>query len=292
MNERILKYFLTIIEEGNITKAANRLNMSQPPLSKQIKQLEEELGVKLFIRGKKNIQLTEAGKFLKNKAEEIISSIEITERQMGEFKKGAKGIVNIGAVEAVAINYLPEIIKNFSKENSDICFQIWSGSTEDILDRIDKGHIDVAFLRPSFDEYKYNSFKLLDDEWNVIIPLDHQLAKSEFVSIDADMLKGEKLIIPSTNWRIEELHEWFSKNRLDAYIYCYYNVLSIAKAMVKERLGVALVLSDKKKLEMDNSFVVKKLIPTAKSSVYILSSKSRYMSESCKKFLNYLTDMI
>lgn len=288
MDVRLLRYFVTVVEEGSITRAAKRLNMSQPPLSKQMRQLEEEMGVILFIRGKKNIQLTEAGSFFKTRAEEIIYSVDTLERQIREYKDGNKGRIIIGAVEAVATNYLPQILNAFRKKYEDVTYEIWSGSTDDILRKLDKGVIDIGFIRNAYDENKYNSFELLQDSWGVLISEKHRLAEFKEAFITADMLVGEPLIIPSTRGRVEELRTWFAQAGVEPDILCNYNVLAIGEALVKEELGLALVLADYRKVGMEPHLIYKKLKPELHSAVNVLWSKNHYLTESASRLVEFI----
>lgn len=126
MEVRLLQYFLTIAEEENITKAAEKLNMSQPPLSRQLKQFENELGVVLFERGKRKMQLTEAGYFLKNRGKEILELIEKTKDQLRERCDGTSGTISIGTIETSGASILPLLISQFNKEFPKVSFDIWS----------------------------------------------------------------------------------------------------------------------------------------------------------------------
>lgn len=291
MDIRLLKYFLTVVEEGSITRAAQKLHMAQPPLSKQMKQLEEELGVVLFIRGKKNIQLTEAGVFLKNRGEEIISSLELAKRQLEEYKNGCKGHIIVGAVEAVAIHYLPEMIREFNQKYPNIIFEIWCGSTDDILNRLDRGIIDIGFLRNPFDEQKYEHFRLLSDSWGVLIPNDHPLAGIAGDMVTADMLKEEPLIVPSSANREEEIVEWFRQAGLQMTPHYKYNVLAIGEALVKRGMGLATVLADYRTVCSNDNIICKKLYPELKSAVNVVCSKNHFMTEVTYRFVEYLRDI-
>ena len=287
MDIRLLKYYITICEEGSITRAAKKLNMSQPPLSKQIKQLEEEMGVILFIRGKKNIQLTQAGIFLKKRAEELVSAFDAIERQMSDYRNGNRGHIVIGAVEAVAANYLPDILTGFQKDYPEITYEIWSGSTDDILQKLDKGSIDIGFIRNPYDLSKYNSFELLQDSWNALIPEEHVLAGMAYASITPELLKEVPLIIPSTKGRVEELQTWFDNAAFQPHIICKYNVLTIGEALVRERMGIGLVLAKYTKASTPLGLVCKKLEPALESAVNVLWSKNHYLSEPASRFIEF-----
>lgn len=286
MDVRLLKYFLTIVEEGTITKAAKRLNMAQPPLSTQIMNLENELGVKLFIRGKKRIQLTEAGAFMKTRAQEVVSACEALERQMKAFQDGMVGRITIGAIEAIATKYLPNVFSDFSKQYSNIKFDIWSGSTSDILEQLDKGIIDLAFIRPPFEEQKYDSYLVRKDAWGILIPENHPLASSSKESISPEDLDGEPLIIPSTANRQSEVKEWFTGAQAEPNIAYTYNNYAIAEGLVRGNLGLALVL-----INGDSGDIpYRKLDPELESSVYVLWTKNHYLSDSSSRFLEYIKD--
>lgn len=287
MDIRILRYFLTIAEEGSITKAAKKLNMAQPPLSTQIMNLEDELGVILFIRGKKKIQLTEAGTFLKSRAEEMVSAFDSLERQMKDYKNGMVGKVTIGTIEAVAAHYLPLIFKDFNKKYPDIKFEIWSGGTNDVLNRLDKGIIDLAFIRPPFEESRYHSLLLMNDSWGVLIPKGHPLENENDNPLTPQILQGEQLIVPSTPGRLEEIKEWFSAAGIEPDIAYSYNTLAIAEGLVREKLGIALVLIG----NSTDNLVLKKMYPKLSSSVHILWAKNHYLSDSSSRFIEYISSI-
>lgn len=286
MEIRTLRYFLTIAEEGSITKAAKKLNMAQPPLSTQMMHLEDELGVILFIRGKKQIQLTEAGAFLKSRAEELVAAYDALERQVKDYQYGTTGKISIGTIEAIGTKYLAPMIASFHKKYPRVEFDIWCGGTDDILDRIDKGIFDIAIVRPFFEKAKYLSYELSVDAWGVLIPEGHPLAKCEEEYITPDMLKNEPLIIPSTIKRQTEIIEWFAEADIEPNIVYSYNVLSIAESLVSENAGIALVL-------VGNQFdglTYKEIRPRVGSSVNLVWSKSFYLSEPASRFVEYLRE--
>ena len=125
MDIKSLRYFLAVVQEGNITQAAKKLCIAQPPLSRQIRLLEEELGVTLFLRGKKKIRLTEEGRFLKQQAEEIIELMEKTQEQLGRLGSSVHGLVSVAAVESFGIGLLSEMVEAFHREYPQVHFQIW-----------------------------------------------------------------------------------------------------------------------------------------------------------------------
>ena len=150
MDIRTLRYFLVTAQERNFTKAANKLCMAQPPLSRQIKILEEELGVTLFIRNSRQLQLTEEGYFLKQQAEEILLLIEKTEHQLEKMGTNDYGTISIGATESCGGSILPHLIEGFHETAPHIRFQIWTGNSDETQERLEKNLVDVAVVREPF----------------------------------------------------------------------------------------------------------------------------------------------
>lgn len=291
MDIRVMRYFVTVAEEGSITRAARKLNIAQPPLSKQLKQLEDELGMVLFIRGKKNIQLTEAGAFFKRRAVDLLASFDSLEKQMNNYQMNAVGAVSIGAVEAVATCYLPEILNEFHQEFPNINYEVWCGSTDDILEKLEKGLLDVGFLRTYADTDRYSSFKLLEDAWCALIPDTHRLALTAGQTICARDLEDEPIVVPSTPGRIQEIEAWFQSEGIKPNIICVYNVLSMGKALAQKNLGIAMALADNRKLMEDSQHLVcRKLTPALNSTVNVLWSKTHYLSDSASRFLEFISD--
>lgn len=147
MDIRQLRYFITIAEEGNITKAARRLHIAQPPLSQQLKLLEEELGVKLVERGSRQIQLTDAGKILRHRAEQVVELVDSTIKELKDFNEGLQGTLSVGTVPSSGSTLLPERIYNFHENYPGVSFQIWEGDTYRILDLLNNGVIEIGIVR-------------------------------------------------------------------------------------------------------------------------------------------------
>lgn len=154
MDIKQLKYFLAIADEGNITKAAEKLHMAQPPLSKQLKLLEEELGIQLFERNTRNLKITESGKRLHYRAKQIINLLETTVKELKDFDEGKRGILKIGTLAVTGDAILPEQIYKFNQLYPNIGFQIIHRNTPEILDMLNKGLIDIGIVRtPINSEY-------------------------------------------------------------------------------------------------------------------------------------------
>ena len=146
MDLRSLKYFVVVAQELNITRAAEKLNMSQPPLSNQIKALEEDLGVTLFIRGKRHLQLTEAGSLLLRRANQVLELTDKTRQELQEMQNGLSGTITIGMVEGRAPFLVSRWIAGFREEFPLVQFSLWNGSSDDVLERLYRGLVDRALL--------------------------------------------------------------------------------------------------------------------------------------------------
>ncbi|MHC1758439.1 MAG: LysR family transcriptional regulator [Negativicutes bacterium] len=160
MDIRQLKYFQAIAEEGQISKAAKRLNMAQPPLSQQLKMLENELGVTLVERGPRNITLTEAGRLLQERAAQIIELTKATTHELQDLNSGTNGNLSIGAVASSGTTFLPDRIRSFHLQHPGITFQFWEGTTLRILELLQNGIIEIGIVRAIFDPNLYQSFDL------------------------------------------------------------------------------------------------------------------------------------
>ena len=186
MELRVLQYFLAVAREQNITAAANSLHLSQPALSKQLKEMEEELGKQLLIRGTKGsrkVLLTDEGMILRKRAEEILSLVRRTEEEITCCDETIVGDVYIGAGETDIVRLFAKTAKKLQKRYPDIHYQISSGNAEYVLEYLDKGLIDFGLLFGSVDPQKYESIPLpIKDSWGVLMRRDAPLAQKEAIS--------------------------------------------------------------------------------------------------------------
>lgn len=164
MELRVLKYFLMIAQEENITRAAQRLNVTQPTLSRQLMQMEEELGVKLFKRGKHSISLTEDGILLKQRAQEIINIEEKIREDLSHSDDMLMGTITIGSGETCVLSGVAKLAASFRKENPKVMFEVCSGIADDIKDKIENGTVDIGLLKEPVDISKYEFVRLGEKE--------------------------------------------------------------------------------------------------------------------------------
>lgn len=216
MELRVLRYFLAVAQEGSVTHAARRFHISQPTLSKQLKDLEGELGKKLFVRSSFSVRLTEEGMLLRKRAEEILDMVDKTEEEFKALGEVNGGDIHIGAAESDGIRHLARRIKAVQARYPRIRVHLYSGDRSDLAQRLEQGLLDFAVLVESGDLSKYNYLPLPGgDAWGVILRRDHPLAKKE--AFTPEDLLDVPLICPRQGLQ-KELSDWFQE-RVDRLEY-------------------------------------------------------------------------
>ncbi len=239
MELRTLQYFLTVAQELNITHAARKLNISQPPLSRQLAQLESELGVTLFIRGKRKIQLTEEGKYLAQQAEHILNMANHTTQQLTQMgEQIVKGFLSIDVTETCSASILPDIIPTFQKRYPLISYDIWCGNSNDICQRLEQGIAEIGFIREPFNSSNFETVSLKKETWIAVVSKDHPLAAQ--TTIQLDELCEEPLFIPSRQPLQSEIHNWFLEISKPCHVFCLYNQISSIIPLIISNMGIAI----------------------------------------------------
>ena len=240
MEIRVLRYFLETARVGNMTRAAERLFISQPTMSKQLKELENELGAKLFIRSNYSIRLTEAGMLLRDRAEDILSLVAKTEAEFKSLEETNSGDIFVGAPESEAMSLFAEAVHTLQKNYPRIRCNIYSGNLSDVCERLDKGLLDFAIVMSYVDLSKYNYLELpMKDTWGILMRKDDPLAgKSSFAASDLDKLP----LICSRQWIDQESPRWLGAAAKDMNIVATYNLVFNGSVMVRAGMGYAVVL--------------------------------------------------
>ncbi len=279
MNIRQLKYFLTIAEEEQITSAAKKLNISQPPLSQQLKMLEDEFGVKLLERGSRKIQLTDAGKLLRNKAEQILELTEATLKELKDFNKGLQGTLSIGTVSSSGTLFLPERIQNFNEKYPGINFEIWEGNTYRILEILNSGIIEIGIVRTPFNIENLQSI-LLEKEPMVAVYRGNKQNDSYIIKD----FKDKPLIIYRRFEKI--IAEVFNKAGFEPRIICKTDDARTALLWAASGVGTAIVPKSAfnlvKNSDLNYSEIKEAALETELAAIWM---KNRYLSTAAKHFL-------
>ena len=241
MELRVLRYFLAVAREQSISGAADVLHISQPTLSRQLMDMEDELGKKLFIRGNRRITLTNEGVLLRQRAEEIIGLVEKTESEITSGDEMISGDIYIGGGETEAIKIIAEIATEFKKEYPGICYQIYSGNAEDVTEKLDRGLLDFGVLIEPADIHKYEHLRLpMVDTWGVLMRKDSELAGKK--EIEPQDLLNLPLICSRQMFRTQEMQKWIGRKPEKLNIVATYNLLFNASLLVEAGMGYALCL--------------------------------------------------
>ena len=241
MELRTLRYFLAAASEENITRAAELLHVTQPTLSRQLMDLERELGTTLMYRGKKGMTLTEDGLFFRQRAEEIVELADRLEQSFVERSTEVSGVISIGATASVGSRLFAKLIKQFSDKYPLVKFDLYNEMADYIKERMDKGLIDVGLLLEPVDTSKYDFVRLSQKEtWGVLMRADHPLSDRE--TLRAEEMRPYPLILPLRERVRAEILNWLNAEEKDLNIPLSYTLLSNAVLLVEEGLGCAFCL--------------------------------------------------
>lgn len=284
MEIRVLRYFLTVAREQSITKAAEYLHLSQPTLSRQLKDLEMELGKQLFVRGPKKIHLTEEGVFLRERAQEILDLMHKTENEIKSSFAQIEGAVYIGAGETKLVEWIGKAGTRLLAKYPKIKLHISSGDLYDIKEQLARGTIDFGILFDPFDrsEYDYLSFAA-HDQWGVLMPKEDQLASLE--SIQAQQLWKLPLIISRQQDERSQLSIWMEKSWSELHVVATYSLLYNASLLVKEQMGYALCLDG---IVKNEDLCFRKLEPPLYLNAYMVWKKDQRLTRAAQAFVEEL----
>lgn len=287
MELRVLQYFLAVARENSISGAAQFLHLTQPTLSRQLKELEEELGKQLFIRGNRRITLTEEGMILRKRAEEITELIQKAEDEITASDAMLAGDILIGAGETDGNRFLIKAIKAIQKEYPLVHFHIVSGDKAMITEAIDRGSIDFGIVFGNIDTAKYESIPVHHkDTWGVLMRRDAELAKKEFVT--ADDLIDQPLIISRQAFQNSELKNFFHMEQENLNIAATYSLLFNGSLMVDEGLGYAICFDKLVNVSGNSNLCFRPLQPKIEARMSILWKKYQVFSKAAQKFLQQL----
>ena len=291
MDIRVLQYFLAVAREASITKAAQSLNMTQPPLSRQLKELEEELGKQLFIRGNRRVTLTEEGMILRKRAEEMVELMEKTKVEVSSSGENISGELYIGGGETEGIRLIAKAAEKIQRKHPGISYHLFSGNADDVTERLDRGLLDFGILIEPADIKKYDFIRLpTKDRWGLLMRHDHPLAEKS--GIQPEDLQGLPLIASRQSLAHNELSGWLGKQYGSLQIVTTYNLLYNASLMVEEKVGCALCL-DHIIPEYENSpLCFRPLEPQIEVGLDIVWKKYQVFTKPATLFLNTLQEEI
>lgn len=286
MELRVLRYFLEAAREGNVTHAAQRLHVSQPTLSRQLKDLEDELGKKLFTRSNYSIKLTEEGMLFRKRAEDIL---EMADKTLAEFKALDEvngGDIHIGCAESNGIAPFIRAIQKLKEKYPRIRCHFYSSGTDAVNERLDRGLLDFAIIIQEVDLEKYNYLKMpSQDHWGLIMRKDHPLANHSCIHLND--LTEIPLILSRQAMR-EEMLRWFGEAQDKLNIVATYDLLFNTSIMVRENFGCVLGFDGLVYTGPDSDLCFRPLEPTLTSPMYIIWKKYQVFSPAASLLLEEL----
>ena len=285
METRVLRYFLAVAQEGSVTRAARALHLTQPTLSRQIRELEEELGQTLFSRGGRELSLTREGLLLWPRAEEIVGLAEITEKEFRSLgEKTVSGDLSLGCGESKALSFVTDALKVLQDEHPLIIPHFFSGNGEIVMDRLDKGLLDFAVLMGAENTERYYSLPLPNhDTWGLLMDKDDPMAQKK--AITAEDLLGIPLILSSQSLSRDELSGWLGFPMSRLHIAATYTLLFNGSLMVRSGLGYALCFDHIAPSGKDSPFAFRPLSPLLTSPLSLVWKKHQILSAPAEAFL-------
>ncbi len=289
MELRTLHYFTVVAQELNITRAAEKLNMSQPPLSNQIKALEEELGVQLFIRGKRRLELTEEGGLLLRRAVQIQELADKTRQEIASLREGMTGVIYLSMVEGRAPFLAARWIAGFREEFPLVRYNLWNGSSDDVLDRLHKGLADLAVIAAPYDTEHLEGFPVGREPWIAMLHPDHPLAQPIGDTIPLSSLVGESLIVPSRKSRVDAIRRWFGEVGAEPHILCEMSNYMDAAALTSQGVGISIFPQT---VDVSNGLVVSKVViqPSRQVEYILVWNRGQPPSGLTREFIHFVQE--
>lgn len=286
MELRVLQYFLAVAREQSITAAAQSLHLTQPTLSRQLKDLEDELGKQLLIRGPRKITLTSDGIRLRKRAEEILDLVGRTEKELAQSDETISGDIYIGTGETDGIRQIARAANHLQARYPAIQFHIASGDAADVCDQLDKGLLDFGILLGDIDKLKYHYLELpMKDVWGVLMPRSSPLAQKDAVC--PEDLWEKPLILSRQVDNKGGLYRWLRREPSELHTVATYNLIYNASLMVDEGMGYAFAL-DKLINTTGSSLCFRPLEPRLELGMYLVWKKSHSFSRAAEVFLEQL----
>lgn len=286
MEIRTLRYFLEAAREENMSKAAERMHISQSALSKQLKGLEEELGKKLFVRHSFSIELTEEGMLLRKRAEDLLSMADKITAEFASMDDIIGGNIYFGCAESYQIRHLAALIKRFKKQYPGFHYHITSGDTEQVTEKLDKGLLDFAVLVERPDYAKYNVVKMPEsDRWGLVMPAGCALAQKDCITFE-DLL-GLPLFCSEQGWHAD-LPLWCGERINELTLEGSFRLSYNASVFTREGLGYLLTFEHLVNTSSESGLVFRPLYPELTTDMFIIWKKHQVFTPIAERFINEL----
>lgn len=287
MEIRVLRYFLTVVREESITRASEVLHITQPTLSRQLSQMEEEVGVKLFNRGSRKITLTNEGILLRRRAEEILQLVDKTEKELTEQDEQIEGKISVGCGEIASVQLLPRLFREFREKYPRISFDLFTATADFVKEQMDKGLIDVGLLLEPIDMEKYDFIRLdIKERWVALMKPDDPLAQKETVT--ARDLASLPLILPRRMNVQSELASWFGDYYEKLNVVFTSNLSTNSAIMVNNGLAYSLVIEGAVPFWDQSKITYRPLSPSLTATSVLAWKRGQPFSAAVTKFIDYM----
>ena len=290
MEIRVLRYFIQIAREGSMTRAAEYLHVSQPALSKQMKELEKQLGKKLFRRGSSSVSITDEGMLLRRRAEDLLAMADKIENEFKALDEITGGDIYIGCAESYLIKYLTYAVKKLNGQYSNIHYHITSGDTQQVTERLDRGLLDFAFIVEPPDLSKYNYLEVPEqDTWGILMRKDCPLAEKSQIGID-DILPYP--VFCSEQAAKVDLPRWCGENIDQLNVMATFNLTGNAAIFVKEGLGIALTFDKLVEINDEGNLCFRPITPVLQTKMYVIWKKYQVFTPVAQLMLEQLNSIL
>lgn len=279
MEFRVLNYFLAVARQSNISRAAEEMNISQPALSRQLMDLEEELGVKLLVRSRRRTTLTEAGYLLKKRAEEITELVDKTVEEISHARDGVSGSIRIGCGETAGMRAVARAVREIRQEYPYVHCHLFSMDDSGVRERLDKGVLDFGVLVQPEAPKNYPSIELNhEDTWGVLMRKDSPL--SRLSAIHAEDLYGLPLIVSQQAFANKELEDWFGRKEKELNIVATYTLIYNASLLAEEGVGYVLCLDQLLHLPQAGLLTFRPLSPKNICRIFFIWKRQQVFSQA------------
>ena len=291
MEIRVLRYFLAVAREESITRAAELLHLTQPTLSRQISQMEEELGVKLFDRGARKIVLTNEGLLLRRRAEEILELVDKTEKELTEQDERIEGTVSLGCGDLASVELLPPLFRAFRARYPAVRFDLYTGTADHIQDRMDRGLTDIGLLMEPVSVEKYEYIRLArQEQWWVVMHPDAPLAR--LARVTPQDLAGQPLILPRRLSVQSELAGWFGEEFDKLNVVFTSNLPAISSIVAHNQLAYSITIRGSLSFWDPEKITCRPLYPELKATSILAWKRKQPFSPAVSKWIQFAKETL
>ncbi|MCC8044421.1 MAG: LysR family transcriptional regulator [Clostridiales bacterium] len=292
MELRHIRYFLAVAEEMSFTRAAEKLCIAQPPLSRQIRDLEEELGVTLFIRKPHALQLTEEGQVFRQYASRVLDLVNKSAEDVKEIHSGLHGTIYLASVEGHAPALFSRWIAGFQKLHPKVSYNLWNGNSDEVINRLTKGLCELALIMEPHNAEGVFSLPVYSEPWIAMIPSECPLAQEPGDTVDFQRVIQYDLIIPSRDSRLQEISGWLSSPEKKLKVRCRIAHMLNAYELTRQNVGITIYPASAN-IGTDSSVCIKKLVnPQMTASYVLIWNKNHKLSHAAEEFLKYVQGLV